>query len=116
MILLSLCSRSLGVFTDRISGAFTDEISSVLPTIGWKKISIEGNRSTLQPGTKSDLGGIAKGFLSGKLMEIFRDHGVETGIALLGKRTDLGEKNRMEASEGVALQDPDDPDCYVWGS
>ena len=90
-----------------------DEISSVLPTIGWKKISIEGNRVTLQPGTKIDLGGIAKGFLSGKLMEIFRDHGVETGIVSLGGNVQtLGEKTDGSIWK-VALQDPDDPDRYL---
>ena len=36
-----------------------------------------------QPGVKIDLGGIAKGYTSGRVMEIFREHGVK-GLVNLG--------------------------------
>ena len=80
-----------------------DEISSVLPTIGWKKISIEGNRVTLAAGDKNRLGrnrqrlsfwkidGDLSGSRRGNRNRLSR-----------GKRTDSRRENRWKHLEGGA--------------
>lgn len=90
-----------------------EEIAGVLPYIGWEKVSAEGRRITLQPGTKLDLGGIAKGYLSGRLMEIFKEHGVESAIVSLGGNVQTLGKKTDGSLWKVALQDPFEPDNYL---
>ena len=118
---LEIAEATDGAFDPSIAPAadlwgFTDRISGCLH---WMKFRRFFRRSAgknfyrrkscnAAAGDKIDLGGIAKGFLSGKLMEIFRDHGVETGIVLLGETYRLSEKTDGSIWK-VALQDPDDP-------
>ncbi len=71
-------------------------------------------RNVTLPGTKSTWAESPKAFFR-KIDGDLSDHGVETGIVSLGETYRLGEKTD-EASEGVALQDPDDPDCYLSGA
>ena len=91
----------------------SEELAAVLPYIGWEKVSAEGTHITLEPGTKLDLGGIAKGYLSGRLMEIFREHGVESAIVSLGGNVQTLGKKTDGSLWKVALQDPFDPDNYL---
>lgn len=60
------------------------EISVLLPCIGSDKIEIDGNSIVLGPMQSIDLGGIAKGYTSHKLMELFRNYGVKSAMVSLG--------------------------------
>ena len=60
------------------------ELEHALTVTGSRHVSLSGSAVSMDPGTKIDLGGIAKGFTSGRLMEIFRSFGVESAIVSLG--------------------------------
>ena len=62
------------------------ELEHALTVTGSRHVSLSGSAVSMDPGTKIDLGGIAKGFTSGRLMEIFRSFGVESAIVSLGIR------------------------------
>ena len=61
-----------------------DELQEALAVTGSDRISVSGDVLSMEEGTKIDLGGIAKGYASGRLMDIFRTFGVEHAIVSLG--------------------------------
>lgn len=84
------------------------ELSSLLAYVDDTQITIDGNTVTLPANVEVDLGGIAKGFTSARVMEIFRDNGVESGILSLGGNVQaLGTKPDGSLWR-VGLQDPVD--------
>lgn len=60
------------------------ELEALLSTVGSEKISMNGDTAVLTPGTEIDLGGIAKGYASDRVAEIFSKHGITRGTAVLG--------------------------------
>ena len=74
------------------------ELEEVLPLVNAslvKQKALENGRAevTLKEGQKVDFGGIAKGYASAALMEIYRQEGVLSGIVSLGGNVQvLGEK------------------------
>ncbi len=60
------------------------DIAATLPVVDSARVTLAGERVELGPGQKLDLGGIAKGYASARVMDIFRAHGVESGMVSLG--------------------------------
>ena len=60
------------------------ELADALAVTGSGRISLDDGILSMEDGTAIDLGGIAKGYASGRLMEIFRSYGVEHAIVSLG--------------------------------
>lgn len=66
-----------------------------------------------QEGMKIDLGGIAKGYTSNRVMDIFREWDVDSGMVNLGGNVQvLGEKTDGTQWR-VAIQSPDDSGDYL---
>lgn len=84
------------------------ELSALLAQVDDEEIAISGSTVTIPADAKVDLGGIAKGFTSARVMEIFRENGVENGILSLGGNVQaLGTKPDGSLWR-VGLQDPAD--------
>ena len=68
---------------------------------------------SMAEGQEIDFGGIAKGYASSRVMEIFEEYGVESAIISLGGNVHvLGAKT--DGSEWrVGIQDPDDEEGYL---
>jgi len=65
------------------------------------------------PGMEIDLGGIAKGFTSSRVMEVFKEHGVKHGLVSLGGNVQaLGAKENGKAWR-VAIQNPESELDYL---
>jgi thiamine biosynthesis lipoprotein len=64
----------------------TDKLQSALQLVGSGRIKLDKENSTitLDDGQGIDLGGIAKGFTSNRLMEIFSEYGLASGMVSLG--------------------------------
>lgn len=69
--------------------------------------------SFAKDGMKIDFGGIAKGYTSARIMDIYRDHGIESGmvnlggnVQVLGSKTDGGDWR-------IAIQSPEGGDAYL---
>lgn len=124
---LEICASTEGVFDISIApvmdlwGFYTtdyrvpsdSELSQYLPTVNYKNISVDGSRISVDGGSQLDLGGIAKGFLSGRIMDIFRENGVESGIISLGGNVQTLGKKPGGGEWRVAIQNPDDNDTYI---
>ena len=84
------------------------ELSALLAHVDDEEIAISDSTVTIPADAKVDLGGIAKGFTSARVMEIFRENGVENGILSLGGNVQaLGIKPDGSLWR-VGLQDPAD--------
>ena len=65
------------------------------------------------PGLQIDLGGIAKGYTSSRVMEIFKEHGIEHGLVSLGGNVQaLGTKENGKPWR-VAIQNPESEMDYL---
>ena len=89
-----------------------DELAETMLRIGADRVTLEEETGlvTLGEGQAIDLGGIAKGFTSQRLMEIFRQYGVESAIVSLGGNMQcLGTKPDGSAWR-IGVKDPFNPD------
>ena len=89
-----------------------EEIASLLPLVGSEHVRIDGNRVTLDAGCSVDLGGIAKGYASDRVAQIFREQGV-TGTASLGGNVYVSGKKSDGSAWRVAVRDPQNTDDYA---
>lgn len=62
------------------------DIDAVMSLTGIDKVAVDTDNSTLTltGGAQIDLGGIAKGYTSQRVMEIFKENGIKSGIVSLG--------------------------------
>ncbi len=82
------------------------ELAAALEKVGGE-VTVEGNTVTLGEGTLLDPGGIAKGWASARLMEIFREKGVTSGLVSLGGSVQALGSRPDGTPWRVAIQDPD---------
>ncbi|MGN0163434.1 MAG: FAD:protein FMN transferase, partial [Candidatus Ornithomonoglobus sp.] len=102
-----------GFYTGGYRVPTEEELAQTLDTVDYNNISIDGKTVTVSGGAQIDLGGIAKGYLSSRIMEIMSDNGVTSGIISLGGNVQaLGTKT--DGSDWrVAIQDPDNSEDYI---
>ncbi len=84
----------------------TTELKTLLASVDYNKISITDNTVTLPENMKIDLGGIAKGFTSNRIMEIFSQNGVSSGIISLGGNVQALGSKPDGSPWRIAIQDP----------
>lgn len=90
----------------------TGEVTELLQRVNGSKVLVTGNDVVLPEGISVDLGGIAKGYTSHSIMEIYRDKGITSGIVSLGGNVEtLGTKPDGSLWH-IALQDPESPEGY----
>lgn len=86
------------------------ELADLLTHVDASAVSLTGNHVTLPADVRLDLGGIAKGFTSARVMKVFAKNGVTSGIISLGGNVQtLGTKPDGSLWR-VGIQDPNDPD------
>lgn len=83
-----------------------EELTETLSLVDGSGISLDGDLVTLSEGQKIDLGGIAKGYTSAKIMRIFASYGITSGIVSLGGNVQtLGARTDGTAWQ-IGIQDP----------
>ena len=84
-------------------------LAQLLETVDYRRITVGADGLvTLAPGTEIDLGGIAKGYTSSRVMALFADAGVTSAIVSLGGNVQaLGHKPDGSLWR-VGIQDPAD--------
>lgn len=60
------------------------ELQEALEKVDASQVVIDGDQVTLGTSQEMDLGGIAKGYTSARVMEIFREYGITSGMVSLG--------------------------------
>lgn len=83
-------------------------LQTLLSHVDDTQIEIDGSTVRIPADVKVDLGGIAKGFTSDRVMEIFSDSGVESGIISLGGNVQTLGTKPDGSRWRVGIQDPAD--------
>lgn len=88
------------------------ELNTELQKVNYKNINVKNNIVTVKDGTQLDLGGIAKGYLSDRIIEIYRKYDVDYGLISLGGNVMTYGKKPNGDKWNVAIQNPDDEKEY----
>ena len=86
------------------------ELQTLLQTAGSEKLTLDGAQLTLGEGQGIDLGGIAKGFTSARLMEIFEQYDLTAGLVSLGGNVQCYGTKPDGSLWRCGIQDPNDPE------
>ncbi len=93
-----------------------NELSSLLALADAGKIEYDKQTSEVtfdEEGMQIDLGGIAKGYTSGRIMDIFKEYDVTSGLVNLGGNVQAYGAKPDGSRWRVAIQDPEDEDSYI---
>lgn len=96
-----------------------EDLAAKLALVNAGRISLTEDNGvssiTLPEGMEIDLGGIAKGYTSGRVMEVMKRYGIESAVINLGGNAHvLGSKPDGSAWK-VGIQDPNDTNGYLGG-
>ncbi len=89
------------------------EIAEVLKHVSYTNVGINGQQVTLSDGASIDLGGIAKGYTSSRVIEIMKDCGIEHAIINLGGNVQVLGTKTDGSDWRVAIQNPDSESSYL---
>lgn len=85
------------------------ELEKLLPLTDASKVHYDAENHTIsfeEDGMAIDLGGIAKGYTSARIMEIYKEHGIESGLVSLGGNVQVLGTKPDGSPWRVAVQDP----------
>lgn len=60
------------------------ELSKILPLVDSSRLTFDGENLHMAPGQAIDFGGVGKGYAAQRVMEIYREQGVKSGMVSLG--------------------------------
>lgn len=90
------------------------ELESILKHVNSDYINIENSNVSLSSEkVEIDLGGIAKGYTSNKIISILKDNGITSAILSLGGNVQTLGTKPNGSPWNVAIQDPLDPNEYI---
>lgn len=104
-----------GFTTQKYNVPSKNEISKLLKDVDSSKIIFDEKSGNikLKENMKIDLGGIAKGYTSNRVMQIFKECGVKLGLVSLGGNVQaLGTKTDGTAWQ-IAIENPDKSSDYI---
>lgn len=84
-----------------------EELAEALPLVDASKVQCEGTAVVLGEGQQIDLGGIAKGYTSARIMDLFRSNGITSGMVYLGGNVQVIGRKPDGSRWQVGIQDPD---------
>lgn len=91
----------------------TDELQETLKRVSYENVSLKDHELVLKNNAQIDFGGIAKGYTSSRVMQIFKEYGIEHGMVNLGGNVQtLGTKTDGTAWR-VAIQSPQGGNQYL---
>ena len=93
-----------------------DELTELLKHVDAAKISYDKDTREISfedDQMKIDLGGIAKGYTSSRIMDIFKENGITSGLVNLGGNVQALGTKTDGSNWRVAVQSPDDTEDYL---
>ncbi len=92
-----------------------EALAETLALCGSDRLTLADGVLTLGDGQGIDLGGIAKGYTSDRLMEIFAEYGLVSGCVSLGGNVQCYGTKPDGSLWRVGIADPDDPEDSLLG-
>lgn len=108
-----------GIGTENERLPSDEEIKDKLPLVGYKKISVNENDSSImlqKEGMAIDLGAVAKGFAADEVLKIYKKYKIENGLINLGSSSIYAVgKNKEKNDWAVGIKHPrsEDPNKYL---
>lgn len=99
-----------GFTTGNFAVPDAQELSALLAQCGSDKLTVNGDTIMLAEGQGIDLGGIAKGYTSGHLMEIFEEYDLVSAVVSLGGNVQCYRTKTDGSLWRCGIQDPQDPE------
>ena len=100
-----------GFTTDSYQVPDEKELAELMTHVGMEHVHISGQDAAwLDPGTQIDLGGIAKGYASDRVAQIFAENNIPRATASLGGNVLAWGNRPDETPWRVGIQDPKSPD------
>ena len=93
-----------------------EELKELLSRVDSSRIELSKDSGTIRfsgEDMEIDLGGIAKGYTSARIMDIFREHGITSGLVSLGGNVQVMETKVDGSLWRVAVQNPDLEEDYL---
>ncbi len=90
-----------------------EELEDTLALVDGSRIELNGETVVLGEGQRMDLGGIAKGYTSARMMDIFREYGIESGMVTLGGNVQVLNKKVDGSKWQVGIRDPKDGEAVL---
>lgn len=84
-----------------------EEIDALLPLVGSEHISLNGGNAALDEDCAIDLGGIAKGFASDRIAQLYHESDLSGGFVSLGGNVYVHGENTDGSAWNVAIQHPE---------
>lgn len=89
------------------------ELNEILSHVDYNNIHISGNEIVLDNSARIDFGGIAKGYTSGRVIQLLREHGIEHAIINLGGNVQTLGRKPDGSQWRVAIQSPESDNEYI---
>ena len=83
------------------------ELSTLLAHVDYTQVQLDGSTAAIPDDVQVDLGGIAKGYTSDRMMQVFSENGVTSGIISLGGNVQALGLKPDGSRWRVAVQDPE---------
>lgn len=91
----------------------SSEIAEALKGVSYTNVSVNGQQVALTGGSSIDLGGIAKGYTSSRVIQIMKDCGIEHAIVNLGGNVQVLGTKTDGSDWRVAIQNPASENSYL---
>ena len=91
----------------------SSEIAEALKGVSYTNVEVNGQQVTLSDGASIDLGGIAKGYTSSRVIQIMKDCGIEHAIINLGGNVQVLGTKTDGSDWRVAIQNPASENSYL---
>ena len=102
-----------GLTTKNYKVPQADELQETLKRVSYENVSLKDHELVLKNNAQIDFGGIAKGYTSSRVMQIFKEYGIEHGMVNLGGNVQtLGTKTDGTARR-EAIQSPQGGNQYL---
>lgn len=93
-----------------------EELEQAKQLLGMEQVKLDEDADVIslgKEGMKIDFGGIAKGYASSRVMDIFEEYGVICGIVNLGGNVHTYKAKADGSNWRIGIRDPLDPDTYL---
>ena len=107
--------KAWGFTTDSYQIPSDETLLELLPHTKVSDILLDSElfRVTLAPKMELGLGGIVKGYTSERIMELFKEHGITSGIVNLGGNVQVLGTKPDGSLWNIGIQDPLSPSSYI---
>lgn len=89
------------------------EIKERLKYVNYKNIELNGNSVHLKDNATIDLGGIAKGYASDRVKDIFREYDIESGLISFGSAIQAIGTKPDGSNWRIGITDPQNKDSHI---